>query len=338
MEPLVSVIVPNYNAEKFIRQFLDCMIKQTYNNWELIIVDDGSTDRSPDIVSEYASKDARIRLLYRPDDRNGACRRRNQGYDAAKGELICFFDSDDLLPENSLEVRVKAIQDDPQLDFVVTPAISFIKEPYDIRKLALGIPLFDDDLGMFLKRYRLPFGVWTNIYRKESLDQFGIRWDEDLASLQDSDFNIRMLAAGARYKYVDEYGPGYYWRIGGNPNSITKNIKSSRNLDSQLYFYKKLLYKFGSTKYKRNVERFGLTLLLRFALCQSDKIPEILFSRHSHRTKYKMLRSLYGIGVLRKIYPVINLIMFPVAVSNEYLFLIKNRRICKKYIDKYARK
>ena len=332
--PLVSIIVPNYNAEEYITQFIECILKQTYNNWELLIVDDNSTDKSPQIVSYYENLDIRIHLLKRSDNNKGACQRRNQGLRAAKGELICFFDSDDLIPDDTIEIRVNEIMSDPNLDFVIVPAISFLKKPFDISRLALGLPLFNDDLGMFIKRFRLPFGVWTNLYRKDFLLKNNIVWDERLSSLQDSDFNMSCLLAGGRYKYSDNQTPGYFWRTGGNVNSITKNIKTQKDLASQLYFYEKLHKRFGSGKYKKDVERFGLTLLNRFALCQAEKEPSILFSRRGRRVKYKLLHLLYTRNTFRKLSPLVNLIFSPFALGEEYIFQIKNRIQNKKYIEK----
>lgn len=332
---LISVIVPNYNAEEYIGDFIENMIFQTYKDWELIIVDDCSTDKSPQIIEDYVARDSRIKMLVRTDGENGACQRRNQGFEAAIGEFVCFLDSDDLLPPDTLEIRVNELQQNPELDFVVVPAISFRQKPFDTEKLALGLPLFKDDLGMFIKRFRLPFGVWTNLYRKASIDKLGVRWDEQLASLQDSDFNMQMLNAGARYKYAENLKPGYYWRVDGNPDSITKKIKSAKHLNSQLYFYKKLLSNFGDGKYRRNVERFGLTLLQRFAFFQAKEEPEILYTNSVRKWKYRFLRKLYKSGMLRKLSPLVNLAVFPVAMTDEYAFLLRNRKICKNYIRRY---
>lgn len=332
--PKVSIIVPNYNSGGFIRNFIDSVRAQTYSNWELIIVDDKSTDDSPEIAEEYAKNDPRIKILNRTDDNKGACQRRNQGFRNSDGEFVCFFDSDDLLPEDTLEIRVKEMLAHPEADFVVVPAISFLHTPFDLKKLALGLPIFKDDLGMFLERFRLPFGVWTNIYRRSFLLKNNLEWDEDLTSLQDSDFNIRSLACGANYLYANNRIPGYYWRIDGNPDSITKKIKTSKNLNSQLYFYNKLLERFGEGVYRKAVERFGLTLLQRFALCQAEEMPEVLFSRRGRRWKYKALRTLYRHPAIAKFYPIVNAAFFPWEMLREYSFLIRNRIICRKYINR----
>lgn len=104
MNELVSVIVPNYNCEKYIGECLDSIIAQTYHELEIIVVDDGSTDCSTKIVEQYMKKDNRIRLI-RQANMNAAIAR-NRGIEWAKGEFVYFIDSDDVLYENSISIMV----------------------------------------------------------------------------------------------------------------------------------------------------------------------------------------------------------------------------------------
>ncbi len=98
-QPLVSVITPAYNAERFIGETIESVLAQTYTNWEMIIVDDCSTDRTVEIVQAYMEKDDRIKL-FQLEKNSGAGVARNRAMDEAKGRFIAFLDSDDLwLPE-----------------------------------------------------------------------------------------------------------------------------------------------------------------------------------------------------------------------------------------------
>ena len=92
---LISVIVPVYNAEKYLRECLDSIVNQTYKNIEIILVDDGSTDGSGAICDEYADKDVRIKVYHIPN--GGASNDRNLGIDNADGEYLMFVDSDDII-------------------------------------------------------------------------------------------------------------------------------------------------------------------------------------------------------------------------------------------------
>ena len=91
--PIVSVIVPVYKVENVLHYCIDSILNQTYKNFELILVDDGSPDNSGKICDEYAKKDNRIKVIYK--ENGGVSSARNCGIDAAKGKYVCFVDSDD---------------------------------------------------------------------------------------------------------------------------------------------------------------------------------------------------------------------------------------------------
>ncbi len=102
--PLVSVIIPVYKVERFLHRCIDSVIHQTYTNWEMILVDDGSPDTSGDICDEYAKKDKRIKVIHQ--ENQGVSGARNKGLDMAQGEWIYFLDSDDYIKENTIEKMV----------------------------------------------------------------------------------------------------------------------------------------------------------------------------------------------------------------------------------------
>lgn len=105
MEPLVSIIMPCYNAERYVAQSIESVLAQTYQNWELLITDDGSTDKSVEIVSKYCIKDDRISILV-PDEHQGIARTRNMSIARAKGKFVAFLDSDDIWYSEKLEKQV----------------------------------------------------------------------------------------------------------------------------------------------------------------------------------------------------------------------------------------
>ena len=109
-DPLVSVIIPTYNRAHLIGETLDSVLAQTYENWECIIVDDGSSDHTDEIVGKYVKKDSRFKYYHRPEKYspggNGA---RNYGLNLAQGKYIVFFDSDDLMTEDHLQVKYDLI-------------------------------------------------------------------------------------------------------------------------------------------------------------------------------------------------------------------------------------
>ena len=101
-EELVSIVVPVYNAEKFLKETIQTVLDQTYSNWELLLVDDCSSDDSANIIEEYVTKDDRIRLL-RNERNSGAALTRNHGIKEARGTYLCFLDADDLWEKEKIE-------------------------------------------------------------------------------------------------------------------------------------------------------------------------------------------------------------------------------------------
>ena len=108
-EPLISVIMPAYNAERFIAEAIRSVQTQTYENWELLILDDGSMDRTCSISEEFARQDHRIRLL-RNEKNMGVARTRNRGFDLCRGELVALLDADDTWREDKLTKQLDLLR------------------------------------------------------------------------------------------------------------------------------------------------------------------------------------------------------------------------------------
>jgi len=109
-QPLVSIIIPTYNRAHLIGETLDSVVAQTYENWECIIVDDGSSDNTDEVIEEYTKKDTRFKYYHRPEEHlpggNGA---RNYGFKMSQGEYIIWFDSDDLMTRDHIEIKYNLI-------------------------------------------------------------------------------------------------------------------------------------------------------------------------------------------------------------------------------------
>ena len=115
-QPIVSVIMPVYNNEKYLEQCLDSIVNQSLTDIEIICVDDGSEDSSAEILKRYAEKDSRIRIIYQENAGAGAAR--NNGLRHSRGKYLSFLDSDDFFENDMLEKAVKKIEEDAA-DFVV---------------------------------------------------------------------------------------------------------------------------------------------------------------------------------------------------------------------------
>ncbi len=158
-EPLVSIIVPVYNVEQYLRRCLDSVLAQTYSNWECICVNDGSPDGSAAILAEYSSKDERFRILDR--ENGGLSAARNTALDAMAGEYMIFIDSDDFIHPQLLEITVyQALRD--QSDLVVFRYDHFYRNFTKFTHF-IGLP----DIKPCFRRYvreQVPYLVTDNIY------------------------------------------------------------------------------------------------------------------------------------------------------------------------------
>ncbi|MDR0422523.1 MAG: glycosyltransferase, partial [Proteiniphilum sp.] len=109
MNPMISVIVPVYNVEKYLRKCLESILAQTYTSFELLLVNDGSTDGSGQICDEYAQKDSRVQVFHQ--ENKGVSRARNLGLERAKGKWVAFIDSDDWVDSTYLEHLLEGDED-----------------------------------------------------------------------------------------------------------------------------------------------------------------------------------------------------------------------------------
>lgn len=144
----ISVVVPIYNVEKYLKKCIDSVLSQTYSNIEIILVDDGSTDNSPTICDEYAKKDDRIRVIHKCN--GGLSDARNVGMDYATGDLLSFIDSDDYIAEDMLE----------------TLFIQMIEEDSD---MAICNFLYVDENGECIKERNVYFPIQDGVFTKEEI-------------------------------------------------------------------------------------------------------------------------------------------------------------------------
>ena len=134
---LVSIITPNYNCGRFISQTIESVLAQTYTDWEMLIVDDCSTDGSYEIALEYASKDSRIKV-FRNEQNSGAAISRNRAIEESKGEYLAFLDSDDLWMPEKLEKQIAFMQEN-DCDFSFTEYEHIDEENHSLLKIARTI-------------------------------------------------------------------------------------------------------------------------------------------------------------------------------------------------------
>lgn len=198
---LVSVIIPLYNREKYIEKAVDSVLNQTYQELEVIVVDDCSTDNSVNVVKRIQERDKRVKLVCCKEN-GGACKARNIGIDHAQGELIAFQDSDDYWHEDKLEKSIKAL-DSENVDFVFCALSREENVKGKVKKEI--IPVFDlnteeDKLSRLLIQNYV--STQTIVAKKEVFNT--VRFDERFPRFQDWELTIQVLQQQFTVYYINE--------------------------------------------------------------------------------------------------------------------------------------
>lgn len=200
MTPLISIIIPTFNRAHIIGDTLESLIAQTYTNWECIVVDDCSTDKTEQLITSYINKDNRFRFYKRPTNRlKGPNSCRNIGFTKSKGDFIQWFDSDDLYKTNALEKLLFYF--DKGKDAVVAKI-----ERRNLVTNALMKPntIVSENVITDYFTGNITYYVCGPMWRRSFLDKQSQLFDEAIGNLDDWDFNLRMLYAKPKIKYIDD--------------------------------------------------------------------------------------------------------------------------------------
>lgn len=198
VKPLISFITPSFNRQKLVAETLDSLLGQEDPRWESVMVDDGSTDKTAEIIESYCKKDSRFRFFRRDREPKGACICRNIGVERAQGRYVVFLDTDDLVAPHCAGQRVRTMEANPDLDFGVFQSMSFEHRPGDL-KLWWNIDKPGvDELSRQFRQDSLCQGTGP-AFTKESFARVGM-WDETLTLWQDIDLFFRLYIQGYRYR------------------------------------------------------------------------------------------------------------------------------------------
>lgn len=204
-EILVSVITPLYNAEKYIAQTIEGVISQTYKNWEMIIVDDCSTDNSRNIVKNYQNKDNRIKLIKLEANFGGPARPRNIGIENAKGKYIAFLDADDVWLPHKLEKQIAYLEENSDIDICHTLA-NVIDENSKIQDFFDNQKTYDKLKYIISKDNLLFYTNNININSTLMRSDKEIKFEEDknLVALEDWKYWIDNQISGKKIALMSE--------------------------------------------------------------------------------------------------------------------------------------
>lgn len=258
----LSIVIPCYNKSSYLIDMIKSIIRQTFKDWELILVDDGSDDNNFKVIRDFVLSDSRIKLVQRsrPPKNGNTCR--NIGMKMSQGEYLMFFDSDDLLSDTCFEHRVKYMDAHPDIDYATFPTSSFIDG------IGINTPRkFDSceqqDLLANILSADYPFTVWSNIYRRSTLTD--ISWDEKVFLYQDFDFMVQCELKGLVHGWSNEAETSdYFYRIFKDGNSVCQKVVSEKKVHSTNYLFNKIYHQINELDEKIRLDRCFLRFILLY--------------------------------------------------------------------------
>lgn len=258
----VSIITPSYNRAYIIHETAESIFNQTYENWEWVIVDDGSTDDSWNVLQSFSEKDKRVKVFQRDRDPKGACACRNIAVERCSGDYVMFLDTDDVLAPYCLDQRVRAIENAPECGFVIFPMLLFKKELNDLN-LLWNIDKEEDDLLRVLTGDAVCQGTGP-LWKKSSFKQVGM-WHEDLKLWQDVELHIRSFLYPVRYKKRLDLLPDVYLRV--SDDSLSRvGYHAPQKLMSRIQVFRYALEEIANKgkleQYKQGLRAMGADVLI----------------------------------------------------------------------------
>ncbi|MFH2069022.1 MAG: glycosyltransferase family 2 protein [Candidatus Omnitrophota bacterium] len=267
--PLVSVIIPTLNREKYIRQCIESVLSQDYPDLEVIVVDNGSTDNTEEILKSFGG-----RIKFLKEEKRGVSAARNKGIRESRGEFIALLDSDDYCLPGKISLSVQKLLEDPCISLIYTDYILVDSEGNQTEI----VKKFHPAPEQFLRFFLLNFGILpsTTLLRKEYLEKIGYFDETMLEGAEDTDMLFKALKAGCRFGHIPRPLNAYRWhsenisrpnRPGEKPN----NLYCDRILSSAIKnFTVPELFEdiLGHKNWKKRVKK------------EYDGLTDILYFRH----------------------------------------------------------
>lgn len=232
---MVSVILPVFNAERFLPQCLDSILRQTYQEWELIAVDDGSKDRSLEILKSYEKRDDRIHIISKKNE--GVSIARNVALSQVRGEYIYFVDSDDIVMQDALSILIRTLESN-NATFVKSDFLPinehgkqlFINKKQGIRRRYEGKII---DSEMFYSKILMDeFFLWTCLFRRDIIEKNKIRFIPHCRLMEDAAFIVEYLLHSSRNVYKDACVYGYR-KYEGTASEVNKDYSGDLEMIQQ---------------------------------------------------------------------------------------------------------
>lgn len=276
MNSLVSIIIPVYNREHLIAETLNSVLSQSYKNWECIIIDDGSADKTEQVVLDFCKMDNRFSFYKRPNSKpKGANACRNYGFELSKGYYINWFDSDDLMHQDKLLIQIKTLEKSTK-PFCVCESRVFSESITNILDENLKVITSENSFEDYVMK-KIIFFITDPLFKKSLLQNY--KFDEDLHGGQEWEFFSRILFDHNDYETINE--PLVYLRAHDQNLSRGTGIKQLWN-----YFYARhKIYKHFHGQLSAKLEIYFRNYFLNI-------FKELIRNRHYEKSSFVWLKCL----------------------------------------------
>lgn len=264
-----SIIMPVYNSENYVNKGINSIVNQSYNNWELIIIDDGSTDNTYNVCKEMTF-DLRIKLFR--IDNSGPSYARNYGLDKSNGDYILFLDSDDYFEINALDILKGEIEkNNSELIFFANYTDKYKNNNYIIEKnnslkeivYKNNNDLKNDFINLFQYTYIYP--VWNKVYSRKIINKYNVRFPESIKFAEDLVFNMKIYPHIEKAQIIKE---ALYHYVSRENESITTSFNINR------FEQLNIMYNYCITGIKKwcpeTINLFSNNYILEVSVCMNS--------------------------------------------------------------------
>ena len=294
MNPLITIVIPVFNAEKYLKQCIDCVVAQTYDNYEIIIINDGSTDKSGEIIDYYSKKCDKIHSFLKQN--GGVSSARNYGINNASGDYICFIDADDIIENNYLDILYNALQGIADCSVGGFKYINVTKEnevivvpiKEEIKNLNDSVLDFLDYEKPDWQRYMV-----NRLFKMSVIKHHQLKFREDIFFKEDGLFLIDYLCASNGFVgYANKIIYYYRQNLDSALGSLNKkfNKRLFTNLDAHLLILEKLK--------NNNLPKSTIEKARTHAFLSCAWISDILKENNIKKLSYSLLLESYSFRIL----------------------------------------
>lgn len=287
-QPLVSIIVPTYNVERYVEECIDSLLNQTYENIEIIILDDGSSDATIYLLKQYGNK---IQLIAN-DNNKGQGARRNEGMTLARGKYVYFVDSDDWVEPKTIEEAVKQLEE-TQAELVRFNGVSFYdakttevnEGKYNFSDRLEHKNVYEDEEALEANRRTYSASPCLYVFRKELIDTHNLQFMEGVLH-EDEYFTTRLFTVTTKMTYLKQ---NFYHRRYRTASTMTESTKAHqlRSFNSYLEVFKGLEAEYEKANLSKNQKAFIKRQLL--SIYNALRNSEVANKRKSDLKKIQSL-------------------------------------------------